>query len=152
MMPYSMGGHYTYNLPRPQTECKYFFSAPQKALSFAQEGGRIYGYDEKPFFKGNCLEMENLFEVSAKIFRLDELDTDFIGIGYGDRMFTKVEYSGFKYVVLWSPKGNNCPFACIEPWDGLPDVQGHDKNILNKHAIVRQTPGEGKTYIQRVTV
>ncbi len=151
-MPYSMGAHYTYKLPAAQKDCKYLFSAPQDAKSFSQENGRLLGFEEGSRFKGNRLEMNHLFDDSARIYRVQDLKTDYIAIGCGDGIFTKVEFSGFKYVVLWAPKGNDSPFACIEPWDGLADFLNHNKKIEDKKGINFLSPGEERTYIQKVTV
>ncbi len=150
-MPYSMGAHYTYGLPADIKDCEYIFSAPQNAISYSQDSGRITGYENASAFDGKLLHMDHLFDIAAKIYKVEDLNTSYIGIGTGGKIFTKVEFSGFKNVVLWG-KGPNSPFACIEPWDGIGDWFDHSKNILEKRDISLLEPGCEKTYTQKVTV
>ncbi len=150
VMPYSMGAHYTYALPAELKDCGYLFSAPQNAKSYTQNGC-ITGVEDVSLFEGNELPMDHLFEVSAKIYKVSDLETDYIAIGSSGKVFTKVEFSGFRNVVLWG-KGNNSPFACIEPWDGIGDCFDHSKNILEKRDISLLEPSCEKTYTQKVTV
>ncbi len=151
VMPYSVGAHYTYAIPAEIKDCEYIFSKPQDAFSYTQEGGKLTGVEEKSLFKGSSLPMDHLFDISAKIYKVSDLDTDFIAIGTKGKVFTKVEFSGFRNVVLWS-KGNDCPFACIEPWDGIGDWVDHSKNLLEKRDISFLNAGEERTYTQKVIV
>lgn len=150
VMPYSMGAHYTYAIPAELKDCEYLFSGPQNAKSYTQNGC-ITGVEDVSLFKGNVLPMDHLFDVSGKIYKVSDLDTDYIAIGSNGKVFTKVEFSGFKNVVLWA-KGNNSPFACIEPWDGVGDWFDHNKDILEKRDINLLEPGCEKTYTQKVTI
>lgn len=48
-----------------------------------------------------------------------------------DNRYIKMDFEGFEYLGLWS-KPSGADFVCIEPWHGVADFIGHDKNIKNK--------------------
>ncbi|MBR2282787.1 MAG: hypothetical protein IJ863_09225 [Spirochaetales bacterium] len=149
VMPYSIGAHYTYALPSKLPDCEYLFSSSPNAGSYTQDGC-ITGVSDVSLFKGNTLPMDHLFDVSGKIYKVSDLDTDYIAIGRNGNAFTKVEFSGFRNVVLWG-KGNSSPFACIEPWDGIGDWFDHDKDIMHKRDINLLEPGAERVYTQKVS-
>jgi galactose mutarotase-like enzyme len=151
-MPFSIGSHYTYRLPSQQKECYYLFSKTQNALSYTQKDGIIGLKENHCCFKDNLIPMDNLFDKASKIFEVSELDTDYIAICDKKGIFTKVEFYGFSYVVLWAPKGNNSPFACIEPWAGMADFQSHDLNICHKKGIIMLKANEEKSFLQIITI
>ncbi len=45
---------------------------------------------------------------------------------------------------LWSPAGKDAPFICIEPWYGIPDMNGFDGEFSDKPLALACEPG-GKT-------
>ncbi len=151
-MLFSIGSHYTFNLPNKQSECSYSFSKEQNAKSFTQQNGIIGVQESTSFFDGKRLNMNHLFDISSKIYKVDDLDTDFIAIESNDRLYTKVSFNGFEYVVLWAPKGNNSPFACIEPWAGMADFQGHNKQFVQKKGIISLKPFEERVFFQKISV
>lgn len=42
---------------------------------------------------------------------------------------------------LWSPKGKNAPFVCIEPWYGVTDVEGFEGALRDKYLVNQLLPG-----------
>lgn len=151
-MWFSTGAHYTYALPGAQAECEYYFSKPQKAGSHTQENG-IIGPKSEDIFGGKAsLSMDHLFDVASKILEMKEIDTDYIAIGKNGKLFTSVESSGFEYTILWAPKGNDNPFACIEPWAGMADFQWNDGELTNKGGIHQLAAGKTETFLQKVTL
>ena len=149
---FSVGSHYTYALPAPQKACCYRFTSPQHARRLLLEGGVVQGKGESALSGAQVLSMDGLFDVSSSIFETADLHTEHIAIGTADGDFTRVSYSGFPYTVLWAPKGNDSPFACIEAWAGMADYAGRDSEIAHKEGIQTALPGEMKNYVQRIAV
>lgn len=46
----------------------------------------------------------------------------------------EVEYKDFPHLGIWAKPGAD--FVCIEPWQGLADLVGHNKEIRDKKGIV----------------
>lgn len=44
-------------------------------------------------------------------------------------------------VGIWSPKGKNAPFVCIEPWYGVTDVNGYEGDFFDRYLMNRLLPG-----------
>ncbi len=42
---------------------------------------------------------------------------------------------------LWSPTGKDAPFICIEPWYGIPDMNGFDGEFSDKPLALACEPG-----------
>ena len=151
-MYFSIGSHYTYKLPDIQRNCRYDFSDVQFAKSYTQQN-RIIGEKEETVFNGKSfLSMDHLFDVASKIYDVKDLSTEYIAISNREKLFTKVEFKGFEFVVLWAPKGNNSPFVCIEPWAGMADFYYHDKDITKKKGIICLDSGQNKSFTQIISV
>lgn len=151
-MLFSTGAHYTYALPALQSACRYWFSAPQQAGSYTQDNGIILTKSGDVFHGRNYLPMDHLFDTASTILENSDVHSDFIAIGTADGPFTAVESRGFLFTILWAPKGNDSPFACIEPWAGMADFAGHDQELTHKRGIQRLAAGESRTYWQRITL
>jgi len=42
---------------------------------------------------------------------------------------------------IWSPKGKNAPFICIEPWYGVADTAGFSGELRDKYLVNQLLPG-----------
>lgn len=58
----------------------------------------------------------------------------------------------FRYVCLWTKEGANAPFLCIEPFAGLPDIAGHEVELMDKEANTQLQPGQKKTFEYMITL
>lgn len=155
-MYYSVGSHYTYNVPIVDTEKQqdyhYKFGGPQNAGKFIMTDGVVSGKTSDIFSGKSTLDISGLFEDGSTILELSDINPKHIAIeSKRDGSFTKVAFDGFSYCVLWAPKGIS-PFACIEPWTGLPDQTGHDKDIVKKLGITKLEKGMSNKYVQTITV
>ena len=92
--------------------------------------------------------MDGLFEQGPKILEMSDFTSPSIAIGTDAGPVTCVEFHGFPYAILWAPAGNDSPFACIEPWDGLADAVSNDGVLAHKKGIVALEPGCKKEYVQ----
>lgn len=154
-MYFSVGSHSTYRVPiagdGAWNDYRYAFGAPQKAGKLMTEAGFITGKSNDVFHGKNCFDLSGFFENGSTILDLHDIDPHFISIeSKKSDAFTKVAFNGFSYCVLWAPKGAS-PFACIEPWTGLPDQVGHDKDLTKKLGIIRLAKGASHACTQTIT-
>ena len=53
----------------------------------------------------------------------------------------KFNYDGFKYLGIWSAKGN-APYVCLEPWYNTPDYTNSTKEFSEKKDIIKLESGD----------
>ncbi|MBE6703163.1 MAG: aldose 1-epimerase family protein [Ruminococcaceae bacterium] len=58
--------------------------------------------------------------------------------------FVTVEYPEFPYVGIWTRTLNGADYVCIEPWTGLPDLDGAPHEICDRTDLSHLQPGERK--------
>lgn len=148
-MYYSIGSHYTYQLPLIQTSCALWFSKPQHAggLNLAD------GSTQPDILQGRfVVPFPGLVDNDSFILNLKDLDSSWVGVGDLKKVFTKVSGDGFKYVVIWAPVGGKNPFMCIEFWDGMADLGIATGKIEEKFAINKLEIGQTKQYLQTITM
>ena len=148
-MYYSIGSHYAYQLPLNQTKCALWFSKPQHAggLSLAD------GSTEPDILQGrSAVPFPGLIDDNSLILTLKDLDTDWVGVGDLEKVFTKVSGEGFKFVLAWAPVGGNNPFVCIEFWDGMADLGIATGKIEEKFAVNKLESGQSRLYKQTVNM
>lgn len=155
-MYYTTGSHYTYAMPiaagEKQGDYVYQFCGPQKAGKLFLEGGQIAGKTDDIFHGADNISLDGLFEAGSTILDLADITPKKIAIkSLKSGAFTEVAFEGFDYCVLWAKPGES-PFICIEPWTGMLDQKGHDKDITKKLGITKLGAGESKTYTQTITV
>lgn len=151
-MFYSTGSHYTYKLPANERDCFYYFSKPQNAGRFLPENGIFVAKSHDIFHGTGRLSMDGLFEPPSVIMDLSEVDSEYIGIGTDNHVFTKVKEKGFPYVVLWAKTQEDCPFACIEYWAGMAEFIGNDGEISHKKGIQCLAPNREQSFRQIIDI
>lgn len=55
-------------------------------------------------------------------------------------------------LALWAPQGGRCPFVCIEPWEGLPDVDGYKGEFAQRPYTRTLKPDEHYDFRYTITV
>lgn len=65
--------------------------------------------------------------------------------------FVRVDFKGFPYLGIWSPKGDT-PFVCIEPWYGVMPLAGSTQDIRAKEGILSLEPGKEFRAVHEITV
>lgn len=58
----------------------------------------------------------------------------------------KINIKDFRYLCLWTKEGSNAPFLCIEPFQGLPDIDQKVSDLLSKEANVKIDMDEEKKF------
>ena len=60
----------------------------------------------------------------------------------------KVDFPFANYFLLWHKHG--APYMCLEPWSGIPDIEGSDYDITHKEGITALSAGD--TYLGEHTI
>ncbi|WP_179394204.1 aldose 1-epimerase family protein [Lacticaseibacillus absianus] len=63
-----------------------------------------------------------------------------------------LDLTDFPYLTLWSPEGQNAPFVCVEPFNGLPDAAGTPTNWFKKLGNTVIEGGEQRTMTTTLTL
>lgn len=132
VMPFSIGAHPAFALPKPFEEYSLAFEYPENLTSFELENDLLSD-------KSTTIEMiENqvpltysLFEKDALIFK--ELQSKNITVLENDKPLLRVQFDDFQNLGIWTK--NNAPFLCIEPWLGYSDTVHSSGNILEKEGV-----------------
>lgn len=66
--------------------------------------------------------------------------------------YLAVNFPAAQTLGIWSSKGKNAPFVCIEPWNGLTDPEGFDGDIAERTWIQCLEPGAESVYEYTVAV
>jgi len=139
-MYFSIGAHPAFNWPlKDAKKDEYFFEfdnlKDEKNLGtypLLQSGISNKKTDIK-LDKKRLNISENIFENDALIFKNDNINSIKLK-NYNNDKSIEVYFEGFTYLGLWS-KPSGAPFVCIEPWYGVADFIGHNKNIEDKVGI-----------------
>ena len=60
----------------------------------------------------------------------------------------RVDFPFANYFLLWHKHGS--PYICLEPWTGIPDIEGSDYDITHKEGITTLLAGD--TYLGEHTI
>lgn len=61
-------------------------------------------------------------------------------------------YAGFPVMALWTKERADAPFLCIEPWHGLPEMEGESGLFEEKPYLIPLAPGQSRSLEYTVTV
>lgn len=137
-MYFSIGSHPAFNLPFAGGYLQHYY------FEFSEEEDM-----ERYFFDNGCHlnETEPIFDNCRQIYMRPDLfnrgpiifkhprSTDFTIRSSQRSKYIRVATDGVPYVALWS-KGNAAPFACIEPWYGIPDNIDTNQDFEFKEGIM----------------
>ncbi|MFL1695863.1 aldose 1-epimerase family protein [Weissella kandleri] len=107
-----------------------------------------------PYRTGNLLQLKNysngtinlnheMFEAGLVIIENQGLDHIILCSDKSQHQI-KMNIKDFRYLCLWTKEGANAPFLCIEPFQGLPDIDNKMSDLLGKEANVVLEPNENK--------
>ena len=96
-------------------------------------------YLSKELFKDDALVFDNLTSTKMTI-KSDNNDK-----------FLEVDYTGFPYMGVWTPKGG-APFVCIEPWFGHADYYDFNDEFSKKEGINSLEKGDKFSCSFKITV
>ncbi len=96
-----------------------------------------------PLVEGKRLNLKhNLFDNDA-IFLSRAARSVTLRSDKSERSLT-FRYPDFPYVGFWHSRGTDAPFVCIEPWCGMPAVDGMIEDFAKKNDMFRLLPGSEK--------
>lgn len=131
-MPFSIGAHPAFALPKPFGEYTLEFEYPEVLTSFELENDLLSDKATTIEMVGNQIPLDySLFEKDALIFK--ELQSKAITILENKSPLLRVQFNDFPNLGIWTK--SNAPFLCIEPWLGYSDTVHSSGNILEKDGI-----------------
>lgn len=145
-MYFSIGAHPGFRCPLQSGECfeDYYleFSQKETVYKYILEQGLLSNQTEVALRDDNIIPLSyDLFKEDALIFK----DLQSNSVTLKSRKSSKsvtVKFAGFPYHGIWSKPGGNAPFICIEPWYGIADTVGGDKQFSHKEGILSLQPEE----------
>ena len=150
-MYYSCGSHEGLNLPSGIDGAKIIFEKSEILKDYEVEGG-ILGRNYQIIGDGSdTLVLDRkYFEIDAIILKDLESRSLTLCDKNGERNI-RVDFPDFDHILIWQACG--APFACIEPWTGLPDLYGStDRAIERKPSITSLEAGKTKTHTHSITI
>lgn len=147
-LPFSVGGHPAFNVPAPGTEGESFddyelaFTRPWSCVApkICDGGLLTYRTAEMVLDRADTLPItRELFDADAVM--LSNVPDDTLTLrsrvsGHG----VKIDFPGFKYIGIWSAKGD-APFVALEPWTGHATLDTEDDVLEHKRNITILEPG-----------
>lgn len=147
-MYYSTGCHYAYALEKKQEDCFIYFEKKEEAGAFSQADGVVSG----KAVDGDSISLKGVIDSSSLILDLDTLHSDWVGVGDGNGVFTRIKGDGFRYLIIWAPAGGGNDFVCVEFWDGMGQVETKGVDLEDKWAVRTLDKGAERSYLQTVTL
>lgn len=133
---FSIGAHPGFVCPFSDEEAfsdyELIFEKPETAEKMLFSAGLLNGL-KKPFLKNekNISLNYGLFEEDAII--LEKLKSAYVDLKPKSKSSTlRFHFKGFPLLAFWTKPGANAQFLCIEPWFGLADVKGANKDFRER--------------------
>ena len=132
IMPFSIGGHPAFALPKEFTSYSLEFEEKEELKSYVLEHDLLSSTTiQIPMLEKVLPLSYSLFEKDALIFK--KLNSKKISILEENKPIINFYFEDFKNFGIWTKI--NAPFVCLEPWLGYSDLSSSDGNIENKEAI-----------------
>lgn len=132
---YSIGGHPGFNIEEKASVS--LIPKDDKVLRYLFEGSLMSGQEDVD---------KLVIDVQPELFVNDALvyrGLESVIVQSGKRKI-QVDVSEFLVTGLWTPYNEKdrsiAPFICVEPWQGLPDVKGHNQLLKEKQDIQTLEP------------
>lgn len=131
-MPFSIGAHPAFALPKPFQEYTLLFEHDEILSSYELENDLLSDSFSTIEMIDNQVPLNySLFEKDALIFK--QLQSKSITILENQNSLLRVRFDNFPNLGIWTK--SNAPFLCIEPWLGYSDTVHSTGNILEKEGI-----------------
>ncbi len=146
-MPFSIGAHPAFRAPLVSGETRedydLLFEKKETALRHFLTPANVLSGETGPFLEGKdrIRVTPDLFERGAVVLKDHESRSVTLKSGKTGR-YVKVDFEGFPYLGIWSPKGDSTPFVCIEPWYGVMPLENSTQDITRKEGVLTLSPGE----------
>ncbi|MBR1836541.1 MAG: aldose 1-epimerase family protein [Kiritimatiellae bacterium] len=151
-MPFSFGFHPGFNVPLGGggafEDWKIVFDKPcePERVVFAPSCLRTGEFVPFPLENGRELPLRHgLFDGDAIFLRNAAKSATLCSPA--SRHFVRLAASeSLPFVGFWHPGHTEAPFVCIEPWSGLPSLDGKPEDLATKEFCARPAPGESVAF------
>ncbi len=145
-MYFQLGGHTGFCLPFTPgakfSDHKLVFDKPCTADRFiAPEGVLIKEWIKNYLKDTDTLPLSyDLFDRDALM--LDGLESKKVRLCDNFGRGVEMDFDGFYTLGIWTPKGKNAPFVCIEPWNGMNAIVGENCEFPGKPHVISLEAGK----------
>jgi galactose mutarotase-like enzyme len=139
-MYFSIGAHPGFNVPLCEGEKleDYYieFDQLENANKYSlNDDSNLIKQPEEFFNNDNIINLKTgLFNNNAFVFKDLKSEKMTLKSKKCDKTVS-ISYKGFPYIVIWGTP-NNSPFICMEPFNGLPDIEDTDNDFKTKKGII----------------
>ncbi|HEY6142666.1 MAG TPA: aldose 1-epimerase family protein [Flavobacterium sp.] len=132
IMPFSIGAHPAFALPKPFENYSLAFEHSETLISYELENDLLSDTTSAIEMIDDQIPLTySLFEKDALIFK--KIKSKSITILENKNPLLRVQFNNFPNLGIWTK--NEAPFLCIEPWLGYSDTIHSSGNILEKEGI-----------------
>lgn len=149
-MPFSLGFHPGFNVPMDGTAFEDWhlsFSEPcaPKEIVVTESGFITGECIPRPLVDGRILPLtHSLFDINSPFYK--EIPSSVRLESEKSPRAVTLSYEGLPYLGIWQDEKTEAPFLCIEPWHGMPTIEGRDEELATKTDTVTLQSGETKTF------
>ena len=144
-MIFSIGGHPGFNVPLTQgskfEEYTIEFDEPCEARRLCMSDRCFYLNDSEPFSLENGKRLalrHNLFDNDAIFLR--DMSKGVTLRSFQSPRSVHLSYPDMKFLGLWHKPHTEAPYVCIEPWTGVPAVEGPVNALEDMPETLRLEP------------
>jgi len=141
-MWFSIGSHPAFNVPFAGGYLEHYyvhFDQPENMERYFFADGCHLAHSEPAFDNSRQINLTpTLFDRGILIFK-DPASKCFTLMSSQSSKRIRIRTEGVPFVALWAPPG--APFACVEPWHGVPDPIGTDGEFTTKEGIMSLAGG-----------
>lgn len=144
-MYFSYGGHPGFNVPFSDNDCfeDYFIELGQKSLGkivmsdtcFYKEKTQSFSLDD-----GKLKLKHELFDNDALFFTAKDGAVKLKSTKTDTRI--EIAFKDMTCLGVWHKPKSDAPYVCIEPWHGIPSVDGVVDNLQTKKDMIKLTGNE----------
>lgn len=152
-LPASIGFHPAFRWPlgdaARQDHKLDFDQAEPHAVRRLDAGGLQLPMPEATPVEGTRLALtDDLFVRDVLI--LERLESRSLVYGAAGGPSLEIAYPDAAWLGIWSKPG--APFICIEPWQGVADPEGFDRDFRDKPGVIEIAPGQSYAFGMSVTL
>ena len=134
---FSIGAHPGF---RTDSIDQYELEFEKKEEEYYLLDGNLVNFNTPIAFQSKYLSLsDETFSRDAIIFK--KLNSSYIDLkNKADNQIIRLKNFTHSHFGIWAKKGQ--PFICLEPWCGVADLVGHNKDLLSKSGIIKLIPSE----------